>query len=253
MTPLHILACSSVHNLEAYHLLVEQYPENLITVDRWGATPLLYAFWGAAPDEIIQFLVDSYQLLYPGHQFNWTAMVETLGSCDTPKENIEKVLHVRQMHFPEQSIDWEYLLDVFVRPFSNFSFLTCFQEQMQFLVTCGIAARVENLAFKVWRDYVTHMIQTSNFVYQRDNSLILHRIRDKIAYFADELPKLKEVSSILELALWKMKINDTSHQQKLACHQKKIKSDESSIRQQCRVTCGADILIGHVMPYLIST
>jgi hypothetical protein len=33
MTPLHILACSYVHNLEVYHLIIEKYPTNLITVD----------------------------------------------------------------------------------------------------------------------------------------------------------------------------------------------------------------------------
>jgi len=48
MTPLHILACLSVHNLEVYRLIVAKYPANLITVDRWGALPILYAFWGYA-------------------------------------------------------------------------------------------------------------------------------------------------------------------------------------------------------------
>ena len=115
MTPLHILACSSVHNLEVYRLIVENYPTNLITEDRWGATPLLYAFWGAAPAEIIQFLLESYQSLYPNHDFNWTMMVETMGRCDTPKESIENLLHVKQMHFPDQTIDWDHLLDEFVQ------------------------------------------------------------------------------------------------------------------------------------------
>jgi len=41
MTPLHILTCSSVHNLEVYRFIVEKYPTNLITEDRWGALPLL--------------------------------------------------------------------------------------------------------------------------------------------------------------------------------------------------------------------
>ena len=36
MTPLHILACSSVHDLELYRLIVAKYPTNLITEDRWG-------------------------------------------------------------------------------------------------------------------------------------------------------------------------------------------------------------------------
>jgi hypothetical protein len=113
MTPLHILACSSVHDLEHYRVIVENYPANLITEDRWGALPLLYAFWGAAPTEIIQFLLKSYQSLYPGHVFNWTMMVETIGRSDTPMECIENLLCVKQMHFPDQTIDWVYLLDKF--------------------------------------------------------------------------------------------------------------------------------------------
>jgi hypothetical protein len=104
MTPLHILACSSVHDLELYRVIVEYYPANLITEDRWGALPLLYAFWGNAPSEIIQFLLESYQTLYPDYVFNWTLMVETIGRCDTPKENIENLLCVKQMGISTQQI-----------------------------------------------------------------------------------------------------------------------------------------------------
>jgi hypothetical protein len=96
MTPLHILTCSSVHDLEIYCVIVKNYPTNLITDNRWGALPLLYAFWGAAPTEIIQFLLESYLSLYPDHVFNWTMMVETMGRCDTPKENIENMLRMKR-------------------------------------------------------------------------------------------------------------------------------------------------------------
>ena len=44
MTPLHILTCSSVHVIELYRVIIEKYPANLITKDRWGALPLLNAF-----------------------------------------------------------------------------------------------------------------------------------------------------------------------------------------------------------------
>jgi len=37
MTPLHILACSSVHDLEVYHPIVEKYLANLITEDMGSA------------------------------------------------------------------------------------------------------------------------------------------------------------------------------------------------------------------------
>jgi hypothetical protein len=252
MTPLHILACSSVHDIEVYRVIVEKYPANLTTEDRWGALPLLYAFWGAAPMEIIEFLLESYQSLHPDHTFNWTMMVETIGRCDTPKERIEKLLCVKQMCFPEQSIDWEYLLDKFAEP-SPVSFDGApFQERMRFLFMCGMSTRVEALAFKVWRDHITNMIHTAAYNHDKDNSTILHEIRDKLAYFEDEYPKLKEATSMLELALWKITLDVNSHKMETNRCQKKMRIDESDVRQQCRVTCGADIVITHVLQYLIT-
>ena len=251
MTPLHILTCSFVHDIEVYRVIIEKYPTNLITEDRWGALPLLYAFWGAAPAEIIQFLLDSYQSLYPDHAFNWTMMVETMGRTDTPKESIENLLRVKQMHFPEQQMDWEYLLDQFASS-SRFSFQSDFIESMRYLVNCGVSDRVESLAFKVWRDYITNMIHSADFNLDNDNnSNIIRRIRAKVAHFEGELPKLKEITAILELALWKMRINQANKQENETPCQKKGKTDESSVRQLSRVTCGADAIIRHVLPYLL--
>jgi demethoxyubiquinone hydroxylase (CLK1/Coq7/Cat5 family) len=95
------------------------------------------------------------------------------------------------------------------------------------------------------------MICTANFRHNRDNSGILREIWSKLDHFKDELPKLKEATSILELVLWKMKIDKKSHQDMSTQSQKKVKTDESSIRQQCRITCGADVIIGHMLPFLI--
>ena len=176
MTPLHILACSSVHDLELYQLIVEKYPANLITRDRWGALPLLYAFWGSAPTEIIQFFVESYQSLYPDHEFNWTMMVETMGRCGTPKESIENLLRVKQIHFPDQPINWGYLLDFFAEPSTRNFHGASFHERMRFLFMCGMLDRVEAVAFKIWRDHITNMIHTADFKRGRDNSIILRAI-----------------------------------------------------------------------------
>jgi hypothetical protein len=249
MTPLHILACSSVHDLELYRVIVDNYPTNLITEDEWGALPLLYAFWGAAPVEIIEFLLNSYHSLYPNYVFNWTMMVETMGRCHTPKENIESLLCAKQTHFPEQPLDWESVLTSLLTEFamstSRFINELLFQEQMHFLLMCGMSVRVESLAFKLWRDYVIHMINTATFGLGRGNSDILHRVCGKLAHFEDKLTELKEVTTILELALWKMKISQNGHQD-MATHY-------SNIRSQDRVTCGADVVIGHVLPFLINT
>jgi hypothetical protein len=263
MTPLHILACSSVHDLELYRVIVDNYPTNLITEDRWGALPLLYAFWGAAPAEIIDLLLESYQTLYPGHVFNWTIMVTTMGRCDTPKESIENLLCAKQSHFPEQPLDWEYLLNKLAIPSNCHLREVLFQKQMRFLVMCGMSERVEALAFKIWSDNIRHLIQTADYKLSRDNSDILNRTGDnlvilrstriKLAHFEAELPKLKEATTILELALWKvrMAVNNNIHQGRTNCRQKKVRVDESSTRQHCRVTCGANVVIGHVLPFLL--
>ena len=152
---------------------------------------------GDAPAEIIQLLLESYyQSLYPGYVFNWTMVVETIGRCDTPKERIENLLRVRQIHFPEQPIDWVYLLDEFVKP-SIFQLI--FAERILLLFICGMLEPVEALPFKVWRTYITAMIQTANFKSDENNSGMLRSIREKLVHFKDELPKLKEATSYSSL------------------------------------------------------
>ena len=156
------------------------------------------------------------------------------------------------MHFPDQPIDWDYLLDQFALT-SHYSLGGLpFQERMQFLVMCGMSDRVEALAFNVWRNNITIMIHTAAFVYDGDNSNVLHRIREKLAYFEAKYPKLKEITIILELALWKLMMNEMLLLKKATQCQKKMKTDELSTRRQCRITCGADVVIRHVLPYLIA-
>ena len=110
MTPLHILACSTVPCLELFQLMVEKYPANLIVKDEWGATPLLYALWGDAPSELIHFLINSYQSFYPDHEFSWSDMLITLGRANSPKAVIQNLLNVLQMLSPGYIIDWDRIL-----------------------------------------------------------------------------------------------------------------------------------------------
>ena len=239
-----------------YHLIVEKYPANLITEDRWGATPLLYAFWGSAPVKIVNFLIDRYQSLYPDYVFNWTMMVETMGRCHTPKETIESLLFVQNKCITQSRhlIGSIYSLSLLVLH-HDFRLHCCFKNRCV-IYSCAVCQSmdVEALALKVWRDYVTNMIHTATFVMGRDNSAILREIRIKFAHYEDKFTKLKEATAMLELALWKMKMNEKGHQDRATQtqSQKKMKADESNVRCQTRVTYGADFIIIHVVPYLIN-
>ena len=86
---------------------------------------------------------------------------------------------------------------------------------------------------------------------RKNNNRITAEIQDNLHHIENELRELKEITTILELALWKMRMNEESHNEKSTPRQKKGKTDESSVRQQCRVTCGANVVIGRVLPYLL--
>jgi len=164
-----------------------------------GALPLLYAFWGAAPDEIIEFLLESYLSLYPGFEFNWKMMVDTMGRTGTSKESIEKLLHVQQMYIPVQPIDLEDLLvEFFVIPVQH-DWTVSRKNVFYLLLWLVCAFEVEALAFNAWCDGIRHMMYTANYLFWEDNLDILHSIQYKLAHFEDNLPKLNEATNILEL------------------------------------------------------
>jgi hypothetical protein len=151
MTPLHILACSTVHHLEIYRFMIDQYPETLIMEDAWGMSPLMYTIWGSAPSEIIQLLVDSYQLHYPNHAFNWSTMIMTLGRVNAPPAVIKNLLDVHHCLCPEQVIDWRNILTELVIVFVDYAIGTKL-ETFYFLTLCSIAKRVKAIGVKLWRD-----------------------------------------------------------------------------------------------------
>ena len=149
MTPLHIMACSTVQQLELYQLL--KYPKNLIVEDEWGALPLLYALWGDAPSEIIHFLINSYQSFYPDHVFEWSTMLITVGRANAPTTVIQNLFNVQHTLSPGYNIGWDQALGVLAEetelyePHAN-------PKTFCFLTRCSIATRVNAIGVKHFRD-----------------------------------------------------------------------------------------------------
>ena len=235
MTPLHILACSTTQNIQLYRVIVEKYPGNLVTEDNWGAIPLLYAVWGEAPDEIIQFLVQSYQTLYPEYRINWAKMADTLIRAST---STKKLLAVH-LSFTNQCIDWRQIHDKLQLGISEKLFL--------FLVHCCSNRRINAIGVKQWRK---DMQKTKALRYNENNQPgfanrreFITELQTKLVNLETKYQNVKEGVSLLELALWKTKINEESG--------RKRKIDESDLRLQCRVNCRADIVIEHMLKFLL--
>lgn len=108
MTPLHILACSKRQSLELYQVIIERYPQNLITKDKFGAEPMLYAIWGSAPPNIIDYLAENYKSKYPDYELDWYGMIKTL-SFGHSTRILHMLFDTQETCFPNQKM-WRNLI-----------------------------------------------------------------------------------------------------------------------------------------------
>jgi len=253
MTPLHIMACSTVQNVELYKVLVTKYPDTLVTEDSWGALPLFYAVW-QAPDEIVQFLVESYKSVYPDYVMNWTSMLTTLGIVGAPVEVIQSLLDLWEGSFHDQLIDWDAVIEkLSVEPKCALSGYGSRRETFQFLVKCSFMERINAIGLKHYRNNMINTVIGPGFkmpYHIDEGETWLDGIKSKLAEYEARYQELKEGTIMIELTLWNNSINEAKSSED-GRGTRKRKFDEPGSRKQCRVSCGADIVIQHVLPYLV--
>ena len=237
MTPLHIMACSTAQNIQLYRLLVDKYPKALVTEDRWGAVPLLYAVWRNAPMEIVDFLVERYQSLYPNHEFNWTQMMATLSKAQVRNDVIRTLFDLYIEFIPNQVEEW---IDELAEH------RQIFKKTFRLLVQHGYTERVNAIGLKKIRDEISARMNKSAPPNCKCKSW-LEGVRSKLSKYEKEYNMLKEATTLLELALWKYKMDESESSKK----RKRTEKSDDDFREQCRIGCGADIVIGRVLPFLM--
>lgn len=241
MTPLHILACSTKHELVMFQLLVEKYPETLVTKDKWGDTPLTYALWCNAPRVVIQFLVESYQVNYPDYEFDWEGMIITMANSHAPLSNIQNLMDTHRQSFPNQKCDLKNLVITMVESITSPFIQRCARgETFRFLLHVSISERLNSLNVNRWRTLLEKSIDVIP-----DYANVRHHHTMPIYAELEEYELLKEATSVLELALWKVAIDNR-------LEKKSRIGDGASYRDQCRINCCAEIVIRNVMPFFPS-
>lgn len=245
--------------------MVGKYPEALITRDKWGDVPLFYAIWCNAPSEILNFLVDRYKSLYPDFEFDWASMIKTMCEAFVPLRIIQRVVNVQQNSFPDQHCDMQHILTELARSDSTVyqaaSHLTASErkqqslylcEVMQYLLRIGVSDRLDELNVERWRFDIEKQVEGI----ERLISGAINDVQDvsRLAAYTSTVyarlalyESVKEASTILELSLWKAKIDEygNGHRDKRA-----KASHEVDQRSECRVNCGAAIVIPNVLRYL---
>ncbi|KAL7445181.1 hypothetical protein ACHAXH_009743, partial [Discostella pseudostelligera] len=226
MNPLHILACSTKHDMELFQLLVEKYPENLIMKDKWGDIPLLYAFWGNAPSDILQFLVESYKANYANFQIPWERIIKTIANGKASFPLIQNVLATHKQYFPDQKCNLQDLVNSMLNGFRLRAPIKTFR----FIVHASISERLDSLNVKQWRKELEKNVNAINdreYARREDTMLVYNKL--------DLFERVKEATSMLELSLWKAAIENRLG--------KKVRTGYgTTYREQCRISCGAEIV-----------
>jgi len=242
MTPLHILACSTKPTIEMYRLLIEKYPETLTMKDKWGDVPLLYAFWCNVPSEVIDLLVESYKSNHPDYELDWKRMLLTMARRNVPLANIQKLVTAQQNNFPDQKYDMQQVVMELAAHNTNQKGsrlgYTPIIETFRYLLYVSITKRLDSLAVKRFQVDLTNSINAVSEKEGREEDT--SSVYDRLAAY--EIAK--EGTSVLELALWKAKIDES--------RSKRTRVDSGmSYRDQCRINSGADIVIRNVLPFLL--
>jgi hypothetical protein len=124
----------------------------------------------------------------------------------------------------------------------------------------GIRKTVASLHLESWRNVMNEEIHRINHILPSTDpddktDVIRQWIRSVIRkidhYKAEHRAILKEVTALLELALWKAKLDDfkvVGPGEKKAARKAKIDVDDA--KKEARITSGADIIIKNVLPYL---
>jgi hypothetical protein len=159
---------------------------------------------------------------------------------------LQNLLDTHKKFFPDQNIEWYDLIDTLLAKGESTSI-----ESLRFLMHYSTADTLRLIGIKEWRDNITKLIEALPWCFS-----YFQYIRIKLAVFTVEYRKLKDYSAILELALWKHRIDQMIPATKICSaawdRKKKSKTNESAeSRKQCCVTCGADSVIDHVLSYLV--
>ena len=123
----------------------------------------------------------------------------------------------------------------------------------------GINETIASLHMERWRAKMIAEIIRINQVLpntsRREKTAVIKRWMDSVIdkmdhYKAEHCRYVKEGITLLELAVWKAKLDEKEEYNCEEGRTKKAKVDDESVRKESRMLCGADIVIKNVLPFL---
>ena len=173
-------------------------------------------------------------------------VVEDLGTSRLHQELFEHISQMQQ-RFAADRNDANFLqlmCEEFVQPLKGWwrpGDKRCdSMKAFQFLIKHRVAERSSAILVQKWRMDIQLSVERISSTASSKLAALFDTIRSKLETYEREYPQLMEGAFLLELALWKSKIDQLED------------GTAGNARGECRINCGADITIPNVLPYLIA-
>ena len=164
---------------------------------------------------------------------------------DVSLDIIQNLLDFQEKSFPEESIDLDQVIDEFMKPeWENGGDVS--EEVFRYLVKYRISERISALGPRRYRDDMACKLEESFSFYVITPKEWFYSVMSKLSGYEKEFISLKEGTTMIELALWKYKMNESESKKK-----RKRTEESDDFREQCRFSCGAGVIIEHMLPFLI--
>ena len=158
--------------------------------------------------------------------------------------------------FPDQKFDWDVILKDAVSRWDGghpkYISTRCFRH----LVRLSTSTRMNGLGYPKVIHYAQEMLNKVHTTEISEGSQgrrnYIAEVQEHLVHCEEEYRTLKEATTLLELTLWKKSINDHCQEANETEQIKRVEMEESASRQACRIGCRADIVIEHVLPYLVT-
>jgi hypothetical protein len=234
MTPLHVLACSGTNDLRLYRCLVDHYPDTMLTEDKWGETPLFYMLLFEPTMDIIHYFFEMHRRKWGTIPIDFGAIIKMLAKYKSI-DYVRYIIKAQRTYFPGLKIDWKSIID------ESFA-CDCICEGRLLIKASSFAGSSEMSSEReaeVKRRYDDFIASdhSDNEAHDKIDRLII----DSIWAHNDFL---MNASTLLEMVLWKIMLNESSHQRK----RKKI--DDRQARMDIRWNSGE--IFQAVIPNVLS-
>ena len=231
--------------------MVEKCPNALIIEDKWGETPLKYALLSEAPLNVVIFLFSKHCTKWGQVPFDFGEAVKSLAEKKgTLGEYVQSMIRAQRTSFPNLNVDWGRIVDESVG-------LGSMPIQMfRLLVEASVSKRSSCMSLE-------HQMEINSRTNGRsDDAAGVREEREQLRQLITDYAQLysqqlKEATTLIELALWKakvdesnlMRINVDGNCQRIGRDKTRAKV-EPLTREECRVKCGAEEVVPSILSYL---